>query len=60
MHAILGIYTAVHACRLYMELYNLLNAQYTMLHITQTNLLKKKKEKRKNTHPHKPNLLRNW
>ena len=49
MHAILGIYTAVHACRLYMELYNLLNAQYTMLHITQTNLLKKKKKK-KHTH----------
>ena len=36
---------------IYMELYNLLNAQYTMLHITQTNLLKKKKKK-KNTHTH--------
>ena len=34
---------------IYMELYNLLNAQYTMLHITQTNLLKKKKKK-KHTH----------
>ena len=36
---------------IYMELYNLLNAQYTMLHInTNQSPQKKKKKKKKHTH----------